>query len=690
MNDLFLLIEAAGTNKPRVMGIAYSGAKMSLPGWRHPVVVDLAGMEIPEQVPLLADHRNQTSTRVGMIAARVEDSALVIEGEILSSSEVASGIVEQSKAGADWQLSIGAEVRDAELVAKGRSRLINGQSHEGPFYHVKASVLREVSVVAVGADATTRMKVAASFTLKGDITMEFSAWLKGKGLVEAELSEERLAELRAEFDKENEPVGSEDETKILPAPKDEVEKAKTPEPEAAKGPALKEAAPEVDVAKQAKAEAERAVQAERSRVSLIQSICAGEFATIEQEAISAGWSADETREKVLTAMRAARPQADVAISVAKEKTPMETKQRLEAALCFRAGIDEEALVASYGEEVVNEAYHDRDVSLQDVFVQCAQEEGVTLPRHFGNDTIRAGFSTVSLPGILSNVANKRLLKSFKAQPIIAPKLCSEGELNDFKEAERYRLTDVGDLEPVAPDGEIKHGGLTEEKATNQLKTYGKLFCLTRQMIYDDDLQAFLRVPEGMGARAARKVDQIFFERLLSNPNGLFSVGHKNYKAGADTALSPDSLATAIQQFMDQVDADKQPINIAPRFLLVPTSLKMTAREILSSSYLMSTGSTNKQRIPTYNPLADEDLEVVCSPYLSNTNYDGHSAKAWYLLADPSVADTFEIAYLRGRRTPSVEQGQVDFNVLGIQFRVYWDLACREQDHRGVLKFKGEA
>ncbi len=80
---------------------------------------------------------------------------------------------------------------------------------------------------------------------------------------------------------------------------------------------------------------------------------------------------------------------------------------------------------------------------------------------------------MSLPGILNNVANKKLLKAFEAQPVIAVKLCSQGELNDFKESERYRLTDVGDLEPVAPGGELKHGGLAEEKATNQLGTFGR-------------------------------------------------------------------------------------------------------------------------------------------------------------------------------------------------------------------------
>jgi hypothetical protein len=215
------------------------------------------------------------------------------------------------------------------------------------------------------------------------------------------------------------------------------------------------------------------------------------------------------------------------------------------------------------------------------------------------------------------------------------------------------------------------------------------------MIYNDDLAAFMKVPEGMGARAARKIDQLFFTRLLGNPlqgdgKNLFHADHKNWQDGADTALSGDSLTMAIQLFLDQTDADGQPINVSPRFLLVPTTLKMTARELLNSVTFFATGSSNKARIPTYNALADEEIEVVTSPYLSNTNYTGGSSKAWYLFADPAVVDTFEIGYLKGRRVPTVEQGETDFDTLGIKFRVYFDLGVREQDHRGVTKFKGEA
>ena len=153
----FTIIEAADGAKPKVMGVAYSGGRMNLPGWKHPVVVDLAGMDIPDTVPLLTNHKNKTESRVGIISASIKDNALEISGEIVFDSKDAQDIVAQGKAGANWQLSIGADVKECELVKSSRS--VNGQEIEGPFYHVIKSTLREISVVAVGADAHTGMKI---------------------------------------------------------------------------------------------------------------------------------------------------------------------------------------------------------------------------------------------------------------------------------------------------------------------------------------------------------------------------------------------------------------------------------------------------------------------------------------------------------------------------------------------------
>ena len=694
----FTLIEASNGAKPKVVGVAYSGGKMSLPGWRHPVVVDLAGMEIPESVPLLTNHENKTDSRIGLISAAVRNNALEITGEIVSDSRDAADIIAQGKAGADWQLSIGADVKECELV-KG-SREVNGQEVEGPFYHIKKSTLREVSVVAVGADAHTNMKVNAKFNLvnqEGE-AMNNKSETKSVSAVSAPNANDAVPpEKKPEpeqkpgnpANKPGEPANKPGEPEKKP---DNAEKKPGQAAAEATPPAIQASAG--DVAATAREAAQNAVKAERERISAIQAICDGEFPEIEREAIAGGWTPEVVTKKVLETIRAERPAANVNISVKTAPEGGELRKTIEAAMCLRVGVSAEQLEKSYGAKTVEAGMAEMDMPLKQLLIECMKLDGIPYSRGFDNETIRAAFSSVSLPGILSNVANKKLLQSYEAQPIIAMKLCSTGDLNDFKENDRFRLTDVGDLLPIAADGEIKDGGLIEESAKNQLDTYGKKFCLTRKMIINDDLGAFMKVPTAMGNRAARLIDQLFFSRLLSNPaqadgKALFSTNHKNLLSGASSALSSDSLKKAIQLFLDQVDADGQPISVEPKYLLVPTALKHLAIELTQGATLIMSGTDNAVR-PALNVLSDENLQVISSPYLGNSAYEGSSQTGWYLFGDPKTVDTWEIGFLKGKRTPTVERGETDFNTLGLWFRVYFDLGVREQDHRGMVKANGAA
>lgn len=692
----FTLIEASNGAKPKVVGVAYSGGKMNLPGWRHPVVVDLAGMEIPESVPLLTNHENKTDSRIGLISAAVRNNALEITGEIVSDSKDAADIIAQGKAGADWQLSIGADVKECELV-KG-SREVNGQEVEGPFYHIKKSTLREVSVVAVGADAHTNMKVNAKFNLvnqEGEAmnnkseTKSVSAVSTPNDAVPPEKKPEPEQKPGNPANKAGEPANKPGEPEKKP---DNAEKKPGQAAAEATPPAIQASAG--DVAATAREAAQNAVKAERERISAIQAICDGEFPEIEREAIAGGWTPEVVTKKVLETIRAERPAANVNISVKTAPEGGELRKTIEAAMCLRVGVSADQLEKSYGARTVEAGMAEMDMPLKQLLIECMKLDGIPYSRGFDNETIRAAFSSVSLPGILSNVANKKLLQSYEAQPIIAMKLCSTGDLNDFKENDRFRLTDVGDLLPIAADGEIKDGGLIEESAKNQLDTYGKKFCLTRKMIINDDLGAFMKVPTAMGNRAARLIDQLFFSRLLSNPaqadgKALFSTNHKNLLSGASSALSSDSLKKAIQLFLDQVDADGQPISVEPKYLLVPTALKHLAIELTQGATLIMSGTDNAVR-PALNVLSDENLQVISSPYLGNSAYEGSSQTGWYLFGDPKTVDTWEIGFLKGKRTPTVERGETDFNTLGLWFRVYFDLGVREQDHRGMVKANGAA
>ena len=627
----------APEEKPaKVAGVAYTGAAIRQAWSAEPLVVDLAGMTVPAKVPLLRDHSAwDTDNRLGAVAARITPKGVEIEGEIVAGTDAAREIVRQGKLGADWQLSIGAEIAAAERVREG-TRTVNGRSFNAPFLLATKTTLREVSVVAVGADRSTNMHVAAAFTTKQGLQIMDS-----------------------------------------PATKP-VEAAAKTEPTAAPAPVAETKQADIEAA------AAAAVKAERERVAAIDAACGADFPEIRAKAVAEGWDVAQTNAKLLAALRERTPVAAPAIT-AKAEAP--TDRVLAAALAISAGVDADTLAAGgkEAEKAVEAAAKYSGIGLRDVLRECVRASGQTVGVTMDDALIRAAFSTVSLPGILSDVANKKLLAAYRAQPIIADRLCAKADLNDFKVAQRYRLTDVGDLEPVAPGGEIKHGSFTEDGATNQLETYAKLFTLTRQMIYNDDLGAFLRVPAYMGNRAARKVDQLFFARLAANPtqadgNALFSAAHGNYGTGTGSALDLASLKAGVAAFRKQKDADKQPINVMPKFLVVPVDLEIAAEELVNGLQVVVAGSTDVAR-PAFNALSRYGLQVVGSPYLT-------SATGWYLFSDPAALPAFEIGYLRGKRTPTVERGTVDFDKLGISFRVYFDVGVREQDFRAAYFAKG--
>jgi hypothetical protein len=221
-----------------------------------------------------------------------------------------------------------------------------------------------------------------------------------------------------------------------------------------------------------------------------------------------------------------------------------------------------------------------------------------------------------------------------------------------------------------------------------------MILLSRQDIINDDLAAFMEIPQTMGRDGAQLVDELFFGLLLSNPSNFFSVGNSNYLSGADTAFGPDSLTKAKTQFRKQkagpgtAAKDQKPINIRPKFLVVPVELETDAELLMGSAQLMIDASGAKTKIPVDNPHRNK-YTVISAPHLSDTFYTGASGKAWYLFADPAVIAAFEIVFLNGNRTPVIERVEAPANQLGMGFRGYLDVGVREQDPRGAVKVAGE-
>jgi hypothetical protein len=197
-SELLTINAAAGDPKPsKVRGLAYSGGLLKLPGWRYPIVVDLAGLDIASEVPLLLDHKNETPSRVGVVRASVEAGRrLHIEGEILEAiSAEARATIAQGRA-ADWALSIGAEPLASQLVPEGKTIIANAQMFKGPIYLITKSRLREISVVPIGVDHTAALRIAAAWHFVGGVKAMSSDLLANSGetLADVKKGEEQRVE----------------------------------------------------------------------------------------------------------------------------------------------------------------------------------------------------------------------------------------------------------------------------------------------------------------------------------------------------------------------------------------------------------------------------------------------------------------------------------------------------------------
>ncbi|MBL9031376.1 MAG: hypothetical protein JNM80_06680, partial [Phycisphaerae bacterium] len=146
---------------PRFKMLAYTGGAMRVAGWRHPVVLDLAGLSVPSQNrPIRFAH--DPAAGVGHTdAIKVEGGQLVASGVISRDTATAREVVASSRNGFPWQASVGASVEEFEFIRESQKAIVNGQEFAGPINVVRKATLGEISFVDLGADGRTSASIAA-------------------------------------------------------------------------------------------------------------------------------------------------------------------------------------------------------------------------------------------------------------------------------------------------------------------------------------------------------------------------------------------------------------------------------------------------------------------------------------------------------------------------------------------------
>jgi len=122
---------------------------------------------------------------------------------------------------------------------------------------------------------------------------------------------------------------------------------------------------------------------------------------------------------------------------------------------------------------------------------------------------------------------------------------------------------------------------------------------------------------------------------------------------------------------------------------VPPELEFNALRLYQSTNVVAAGGSSGATIPDGNIHAGKYRPVVV-PWLSDSNFSGYSATAWYLFRPVTVLAAIVVSFLNGVQTPTVESADADFDMLGIQFRGYHDFGVDLAEFLAGVKNKGAA
>ena len=585
-----------GDKPVRCTGVAYSGGSFRQWWSALPCYVDLSGMRMAEQVCLMYDHDYDPECRLGVIEAKNDGKTLTIDGEFDTGNPLAQSIIRSGRK-FNWQLSIGAENVKVERVDEGTVETINGNTVNGPALVVRESILREVSIVAIGADAKTSMEIRASLM--------------------APESDEHVVQAVAQAE-----------------PAVEIEKHETTEED-------------IDMNEELNAK--------------LNAITDGLTKLSER--------IEETEKRIET--QASRPAPEICV---RNTDDIATADVLQAAVEQAMGVTPTDTKAA---DIADRKFKGQ-MGLKQLYTECAHAGGWNGYLNNGNlgeavSAIKASFSTVNLPGILSNAINKRIKAGWDYAEDSWRKIADITSVSDYKQFSTYVLNSKGDYEEVANGGTIPTGELAETGYSNQLKRYGLMFSIDEMDIINDDLNAINQRAFQFGRKASLKLNKVFWT-LFQADTDFFKAANNNIVASAG-ALSADSLAKLVKAFRKQTDVNGDILGYEPRILLVPAALEVEAQKLYDDAEIRDT-TASKQYL-TGNPWRGKFTPVASAYLTSDDDY--------YLLADPTIAATMQVAFLNGQQAPVVESNPTNFDTFGISYRGKFSFGVAFMDTKAGIK-----
>ena len=752
-----LEIEAEGSAKgskgqdlPSFELIANTGKPMDLNGFFDPVIMDLVGAKYDKSVtPVIGDH--DTSRRIGhtieqkVVAAgktvnfngkRLEGPIIVARGVVSSKMGIATGFVEDARAGFPFQVSVGATILEAYYLEEGEKATVNSRSVKGPLIVATKTAIRELTITVLGADNDTAATLAAKrFHHSKDSDMNFEAWVKSQGFEVADLTPDQLKAMKKTYAA----IQAMESPSTTSAPKKGKIKATVEDDDDTEVDGIEP----FDINASRK-EHNALLAANSVRIGRIEAACR-QHSSIEKvkvdnkemtvlefqaHAIQNDLTVDQTELVLLKASLGQSQEAPAFHMV----TPFRDlkPEAISAAVCRQLGMQASVTNRVNGHKWGYEHFFDqktleasdnpdlRNISLHQLMDMTIHAAGMSFHGNRKSDAFRqkcqealqkikasgSGRSTMTLVNVFEDSSNKLLLAGYNGVDTVWQEITRVRNVSDFKVHNLYRMTSKGGYHQIGVDGQLDHGTWSEQKYTLSADTYGKIVGLDRRHIINDDLDVFSTIMTSLGVDAARSMEELVFVLLLGSLATLFPANdaNGNYMSGAATALSIEALTTATTKFGNHVDDDTAPILQNADRILCGKPLEIAAGRLYKEARTTPTGGASAEDRFTDNPHVGAFRPIV-TPYMNNTaikqRVDATNLGAaigtqsdtqWILMGNPNspMGALLYVALLNGNRTPTLQSADSQFDMLGMQWRGYHDFGTGLGDPVFGLYSKGAA
>ena len=343
----------------------------------------------------------------------------------------------------------------------------------------------------------------------------------------------------------------------------------------------------------------------------------------------------------------------------------------------------------------------RGLDMAEIIRRCMVRDGVPGASDIAGSrtriasmAVRAGtMSTSDFSAIFADVLNKTLLKAYAEQPATWRPWVNIVSTSDFKTIHGVSLSEAPNLELVKEAEEYQFKALSDNKESYAPLKYGEILPLTWEMVVNDDVRAFTRIPTLLGAATRRKESDLVYGLLTGGSNNhgptladngqLFQTGtSRSNLLQTGKAITADNLDAARQLMWKQTGPKGARLAIEPRFLIVSPTNQMTTQVLLTSAASV----TDEKNAGVVNPMQNAFVSIVESRLL---DVGANNGEAWYLVADPNRIDTMEVAYLDGYQQPQIET-EAEFTRDVISWKVRHVFGCGVMDYRGFVMNDGTA